>query len=58
MSFLGSKGASLSLFKTTERFHLGRVLKLLGISLRKVGEQPTEFKVLRNMEPHWTRRSQ
>ena len=32
-SFIGSKGALVSSFKTTDRFHLGTFLELLGLSL-------------------------
>ena len=36
VSFIGSKGAFVSSLRTTERFHLGRFLELLGRSLWKL----------------------
>ena len=33
VSFIGSKGAFVSSLRTTERFHIGRFLELLGRSL-------------------------
>ena len=49
MCFIGSKGALISSFKTTERFHLGRFLELLGLPYEG-GEQPVELRALTDME--------
>ena len=38
VSFIGSKGAFVSSLRTTERFHLGRLLELLGRWKLETGE--------------------
>ena len=53
MSFIGSKGAFVSSFNTTERFHLDRFLELGRSIPMIVGEQPVEVRALRNVEPRW-----
>ena len=51
VTFIGSKGALVSSFRTMERFLFGYISKTLGSVRINVGDQPVQRRALRNLEP-------